>query len=116
MENLGYAFTWLTNSKEGNKMFGKIQFANFEGTLGKMEQNVASAASALETSDSGMTGAPHYNPVFFCGIKPVRGVNYCFVAEKTQAVNPPLHKLVGIEVNFFDGKYEVVKSSEIELW
>ena len=97
-------------------MFGKIQFANFEGTLGKMEQDVASAASALETSDSGMAGAPHYNPVFFCGRKPVRGVNYCFVAEKTQAVNPPLHKLVGIEVNFFDGKYEVVKSSEIELW
>ena len=114
MAELGYSFTWLT--KEGNSMFGKMQFANFEGTLGKMEQDVASAASALETSDKGMTGAPHYNPVFFCGVKPVRGVNYAFIAEKTQAINPPLHKLVAIEVNFFDGKYEVVKSSEIELY
>lgn len=114
MAELGYSFTWLT--KEGNSMFGKMQFANFEGALGKMEQDVASAASALETSDRGMTGAPHYNPVFFCGRKPVRGVNYAFIAEKTQATNPPLHKLVAIEVNFFDGKYEVVKSSEIELY
>ena len=127
MEN-DYAFTWLTNSKEGNNMFGKMQFANFEGALGKMEQDVASAASALETSDKGMTGAPHYNPVFFCGRKPVRGVNYAFIAEnvrgvnyafiaeKTQAINPPLHQLVAIEVNFFDGEYEVVKSSEIKLY
>lgn len=97
-------------------MFGKMQFANFEGCLGKMEQDVASAASALETADSGMTGAPHYKPVFFCGRKPVRGVNYAFIAEKTQAINPPLHKLVAIEVNCFEGKYEVVKSSEIELY
>ena len=97
-------------------MFGKMQFANFEGMLGKMEQDVASAASALETSDRGMAGAPHYNPVFFCGRKPVRGVNYAFIAEKTQVINPPLRKLVAIEVNSFDGEYEVVKSSEIELY
>ena len=46
--------------------FGQLQLANFEG-LGKMEQDVASAASAIETSDEGLTGAPHYNPVlFFC--------------------------------------------------
>ena len=112
----GYAFNWLTKSKEENIMkFGQMQLAKFEG-LGKMEQDVASAASALETADYGMTGAPHYNPVFFCGKKTVRGVNYAFIAEKTQATNPPLHQLVAIEVNFFDGQYEVVKSSEIELY
>ena len=114
MENLGYAFTWLTKGE--NSMFGKIQFADFEGTLGKMEQDVASAASALETSDVGMTGAPHYVPFAFCGKKPVRGVNYCFMAKKTQAINPPLEQIVGIEINYFDGKYEVVKSSEIVVW
>ena len=115
MGNFGYSFTWLTNEQGEKIMFGQLQLAKFKG-LGEMEQDVASAASALETSDSGMTGVPHYNPVFFCGRKPVRGVNYAFIAEKTQAVNPPLHKLVAIEVNFFDGKYEVVKSSEFELY
>lgn len=113
MENLDYAFNWL--AKGGNNMlFGQLQPAKFEG-LGKMEQDVASAASAIETSDSGMTGAPHYNPVFFCGKRFVRGVNYVFIAEKTQAVNPPLYKLVKVECNFFDGKYELVKSLEKEL-
>ncbi len=113
MENLDYAFNWL--SEGGNNMFGKMQFAKFKG-LGEMEQDVASAASALETADYGMTGAPHYNPVFFCGKKTVRGVNYAFIAEKTQATNPPLRQLVAIEVNFFDGQYEVVKSSEFGLY
>lgn len=97
-------------------MFGKMQFANFDGALGKMEQDVASAASALETSDRGRTGAPHYVPFSFCARKPVRGVNYCFMAKKTQAVNPPLEQIVGIEVNYFDGEYEVVKSSERVVW
>ena len=115
MGNFGYSFTWLTNEQGEKIMFGQLQLAKFKG-LGEMEQDVASAASALETSDSGMTGAPHYNPVFFCGRKPVHGVNYAFIADKTQATNPPLHKLVAIEVNFFDGKYEVVKSSEFELY
>ena len=95
-------------------MFGQMQLANFEG-LGKTEQDVASAASAIETSDRGLTGAPHYRPVFFCGKRSVRGVNYVFLAEKTQAVNPPLRKLVRIECNCFEGKYEPVPSSELEL-
>lgn len=115
-EKLEYAFTWLTNViTEGKPMFGQIQLANFEG-LGKMPQDIASAASAAETSDSGMTGAPHYKPVFFCGVRLVHGVNYVFIAEKTQAVNPPLRKLVIIEVNCFNGKYEMVKSLERELF
>lgn len=96
-------------------LFGQLQLANFEGTLGKMEQDVASAASAIETSDVGLTGAPHYVPVFFCGIREVRGVNYVFLAVKTQAVNPSVPKLVQVECNFFDGKYELVKSMEKEL-
>ena len=95
-------------------MFGQLQLANFEG-LGKTEQDVASAASAIETSDVGLTGAPHYTPVFFCGTRPVRGVNYIFIAVKTQAVNPSVPKLVWVECNFFDGQYELVKSMEKEL-
>lgn len=118
MENVGYAFTWLkNNAQSGNttmNMFGKLQLANFEG-LGKMEQDVASAASAIETSDNGLTGAPHYRPVFFCGIRVVHGINYAFFAEKTQATNPYLRALVRVECNCFDGKYELVPSSEIEL-
>ena len=94
--------------------FGKLHLANFDG-LGRMEQDVASAASAIETSDNGLTGAPHYNPVFFCGTREVRGVNYVFIAEKTQATNPPLRELVKVECNFFDGKYELVKSMEKEF-
>lgn len=94
--------------------FGELQLANFEG-LGRMEQDVASAASAIETSDAGLTGAPHYTPVFFCGKRDVRGVNYVFMAVKTQAVNPPLKELVKVECNFFNGKYELVKSMEKEL-
>jgi len=109
-ENLGYAFNWLANN-----MFGELQLANFDGCLGKQEQDIASAASAIETSDSGLVGAPHYVPVFFCGRRPVRGVNYVFVAVKTQATNPPLRKLVQVECNFFDGKYEMVKSMEKDL-
>ena len=113
MENLDYAFNWL--AKGGNNMlFGQLQLAKFEG-LGKMEQDVASAASAIETSDVGLTGAPHYVPVFFCGTRSVRGVNYVFLAVKTQAVNPSVPKLVQVECNFFDGKYELVKSMEKEL-
>ena len=95
-------------------MFGQLQLANFEG-LGRMEQEVASAASAIETFDSGMTGAPHYVPVFFCGVREVRGVNYVFLAVKTQPVNPPFKKLVQVECNFFDGKYTMVDSMEKEL-
>lgn len=53
MDKLNYAFTWLTEG--GNNMFGQLQLANFEG-LGKMEQDIASAASAIETSDAGLTG------------------------------------------------------------
>lgn len=111
MENLDYAFNWLG----GNNMFGQLQLANFEGCLGKMEQDIASAASAIETSDAGLVGAPHYSPVFFCGRRPVRGVNYVFIAVKTQATNPPLRKLVWVECNFFNGEYELVKSMEKEL-
>lgn len=96
------------------KGFGKLQLANFDG-LGKTEQDIASAASAIETSDNGLTGAPHYRPVFFCGTKLTRGVNYVFLAEKTQATNPYFRALVRIECNSFDGKYEMVPSSEIDL-
>lgn len=113
MENLDYAFNWL--AKGGNNLlFGQLQLAKFEG-LGKMEQDVASAASAIETSDVGLTGAPHYEPRYFCGKRPVRGVNYAFIARKTQAVNPSVEKLVRVEINFFDGKYELVPSMEIDL-
>ncbi len=42
-------------------------------------------------------------------------MNYVFIAEKTQAVNPPLRELVKVECNFFDGKYELVKSMEKEF-
>lgn len=116
MDTLEYAFTWLSkNIKEANNMFGQMQLANFEA-VGKKPQDVASAESALETSDKGLTGAPHYKPLLFCGVRPVRGVNYAFVAKKTQATNPPLHKLVVVEVNYFNGKYELVKSMERELF
>ena len=113
MDKLNYSFTWLTEG--GNNMFGQLQLASFEDCLGRMEQDIASAASAIETSDAGLVGAPHYTPVFFCGVRPVRGVNYVFLAVKTQATNPPLRKLVKVEINFFDGKYELVKSMEKEL-
>lgn len=114
---LGYAFTWLNSVlKEGKPMFGQMQLANFEGLDGKQPQELASAASAAETADKGLMGAPHYKPVFFCGVKFVRGVNYVFIAEKTQATNPPLRKLVIIEVNSFGGKYEMVKSQERDLF
>ena len=113
MENLDYAFNWLAKGVN-NMSFGQLQLAKFEG-LGKMEQDIASAASAIETSDVGLTGAPHYTPVFFCGTRAVRGVNYVFLAVKTQAVNPSVPKLVQVECNFFDGKYELVKSMEKEL-
>lgn len=116
MDTLGYAFTWLSKSfKEGNNMFGQMQLADFEA-VGKMPQDVASAASALETSDKGLTGAPHYKPILFCGVRLVRGMNYAFIAEKTQSTNPPLRKLVISEVNYFNGKYELVKSLERELF
>ncbi len=115
MDTLGYAFTWLSkNFKEGNDMFGQLQLADF-GEKDKKPQDVASAESALETSDKGLTGAPHYKPLLFCGVRLVRGVNYAFIAEKTQAINPPLRKLVMIEINYFKGKYELVKSMEHEL-
>ena len=94
--------------------FGKIQLADFDG-LGKTEQDVASAASAIETSDAGKTGAPHYKPFLFYGKRIVHGVNYVFFAKKTQAINPPLRKIVRVECNCFDGKYEMVPSLEIEL-
>ena len=112
MDKLNYSFTWLTEG--GNNMFGQLQLAKFKG-LGEMEQDIASAASALETADSGMTGAPHYEPRYFCGRRPVRGVNYSFIAVKTQAVNPSVPKLVRVEINFFNGQYELVPSMEIDL-
>lgn len=117
MDTLTYAFTWLSNNfKEGNNMFGQMELAPEFEALGKMPQDVATAVSAVETADSGLAGAPHYKPVFFCGARVVRGVNYVFIAEKTQATNPPLRKLVIIEVNRFDGKYELVKSMERDLF
>ena len=62
---------------EVKTMFGKIDFADFEG-ITNMPQEVASACSALETA--GLCGAS-YKPLLFVGTQVTKGVNYWFIAE-----------------------------------
>ena len=86
-------------------MFGNIQLAEFEG-LTKFPQKAASAWSAVE----GLIGAT-YKPLLFVGTRTVRGTNYVFIAEETLITNPPERRLVLLEVNEFEGEFDVVESS-----
>lgn len=120
-ELLGYAFTWLKNNLniednvkiklEPSRMTGAIEFTDFAG-IGDQPQKIASAASAIETSE--LTGAS-YKPILFVGTQSVRGVNYWFFAEQTRSTNPPKKKIVTIAVNEFQGKFEIVNGSVHEI-
>lgn len=88
-------------------MFGKIEFANFDG-LTKAPQKVASACSALETS--GLCGAK-YKPLLYIGEQVSKGTNYWFIAEQTLVTANPVRHIVTIAVNEFNGVYAIIPSS-----
>ena len=97
-------------------MFGKIELAQFEG-LTKMPQKAASAWSGAgnELKTKGFVGAS-YKPLLYCGSKVVRGINHVFIAEQTLITNPPVRRLVIMEINEFNGVYEIVPSSIVGIF
>lgn len=92
-------------------MFGQIELAEFKAAT-SMPQGAASAWSAVETS--GLVGAS-YKPLLYVGKRVVRGINYVFIAEQTLITNPPVRKLVMLEVNEFGGVYTMVPSSIVDI-
>ena len=88
-------------------MLGQIEIQILTD-LTKAPQNVASAASAIETS--GLTGAS-YKPLIYCGAQPVRGTNYWFIAEQKLVTAKPERHIVKLAVNEFNGEYALVNNS-----
>ena len=106
---LGYSFSWLTNSKEEEIMFGKIVLEDFNG-LTSMPQKYASAWDGVDWTH--LLGAS-YKPLLPYGKQLVKGTNYFFIAEQTLITNPIIRRLVKVVINEFNGNYELVDVTEI---
>ena len=90
-------------------MFGQINLENFTG-LTSMPQRAASAWAGVDE----LVGA-NYKPLLYVGTKPVRGVNHVFIAEQTLQTKSPERHLVWIEVNEFEGEFDLVESSIVRI-
>ena len=103
-EKLGYTFNWLKSNEaqEETKMAGAIQFEIFKG-LTSMPQKAASAWAKVDE----LVGAD-YLPLLYVGTQVVRGLNHWFIAQVTTIAAKPEKKIVKLEVNEFQGKFELV--------
>lgn len=110
MENLGYAFTWLTNSKEETKMLGAIQLEKFVG-LTSMPQKAASAWASIEK----LVGA-NYTPIAYVGTQVVKGVNHWFIVGVETVTAQPVRRIVTMAVNEFNGEYKLVTGSDVTIF
>lgn len=94
------------------KIVGGIEL-NVTTDLNKLPQKAASSLSLIE--DKERVGAT-FKCLVYVGKQVVRGTNYWFIAEETRMTANMDKHIVTIAVNEFEGKYEIVKSSIIDIF